>query len=46
QTADVGQGLLVAGVDRAAIQIIASYTEDQFITTNPEQILSMFGQEA
>jgi len=46
QTADVGQGLLIAGVDRAAIQIIASYTEDQFITTNPEQILSMFGQEA
>ncbi|MEK7170775.1 MAG: DUF87 domain-containing protein [Patescibacteria group bacterium] len=46
QTADVGQGLLVAGVDRAAIQIIASYTEDQFITTNPEQILNMFGQEA
>lgn len=46
QTADVGQGLLIAGIDRAAIQIIASYTEDQFITTNPEQILSMFGQEA
>lgn len=45
-TADVGQGLLVAGIDRAAIQIIASYTEDQFITTNPEQILTMFGQEA
>jgi type IV secretory pathway VirB4 component len=45
-TADVGQGLLVAGIDRAAIQIIASYTEDQFITTNPEQILAMFGQEA
>ncbi len=45
-TADVGQGLLVAGIDRAAIQIIASYTEDQFITTNPEQLLAMFGQEA
>lgn len=45
-TADVGQGLLVAGIDRAAIQIIASFTEDQFITTNPEQILMMFGQEA
>jgi type IV secretory pathway VirB4 component len=44
-TADVGQGLLVAGIDRAAIQIIASYTEDQFITTNPEQLLQMFGQE-
>jgi|GEM_PF-36901 len=44
-TADVGQGLLVAGIDRAAIQIIASYTEDQFITTNPEQLLMMFGQE-
>lgn len=44
-SADVGQGLLVAGIDRAAIQIIASYTEDQFITTNPEQLLMMFGQE-
>ncbi|QQG50380.1 MAG: ATP-binding protein [Candidatus Berkelbacteria bacterium] len=44
-SADVGQGLLVAGIDRAAIQIIASYTEDQFITTNPEQLLAMFGQE-
>lgn len=44
-TTDVGQGLLVAGIDRAAIQIIASYTEDQFITTNPEQLLMMFGQE-
>jgi conjugal transfer ATP-binding protein TraC len=45
-TTDVGQGLLVAGIDRAAIQIIASYTEDQFITTDPEQLLMMFGQEA
>jgi hypothetical protein len=45
-SAEVGQGLLIAGVDRAAIQIIASYTEDQFITTNPEQILEQFGQEA
>ncbi|MEK7548791.1 MAG: DUF87 domain-containing protein, partial [Patescibacteria group bacterium] len=42
--ADVGQGLLVAGLDRAAVQIIASYTEDQFITTNPEQLLAMFGR--
>lgn len=44
-SSDVGQGLLISGIDRAAIQIIASYTEDQFITTNPEQILSMFGAE-
>jgi len=45
QTAEVGVGLFVAGRDRAAMEIIASYTEDQFITTNPEQILMMFGQE-
>jgi len=45
QSAEVGVGLFVAGRDRAAIEIIASYTEDQFITTNPEQILMMFGQE-
>jgi len=43
QTCKVGQGILIAGSDRAAIQIIASYTEDQLITTNPEQLMTMFG---
>ncbi len=35
----VGQGLFFAGLKHVAIQIIASYTEDKIVTTNPEQIL-------
>lgn len=37
--AGVGQGLFFAGPNHAAIQIIASYLEDQIITTKPEQVL-------
>ncbi len=36
---DVGQGLFFAGLNRAAIQVVASYLEDKIITTRPEQIL-------
>ncbi len=39
----VGEGLLFAGLKHAAIRIIASYTEDQIVTTNPEQILEAKG---
>jgi type IV secretory pathway VirB4 component len=35
----VGQGLFFAGNKHVAIQVIASYTEDKIITTNPEEIL-------
>jgi hypothetical protein len=35
----VGQGLYFAGMKHVAIQIIASFTEDKIVTTNPEQIL-------
>lgn len=35
----VGQGLFFAGLKHVAIQIIASYTEDKIITTNPEEVL-------
>ncbi|HEY4475406.1 MAG TPA: DUF87 domain-containing protein [Candidatus Paceibacterota bacterium] len=35
----VGQGLFFAGLNRVAIQIVASYLEDKIITTKPEQIL-------
>lgn len=34
----VGQGLFFAGNQHAAIQIIASFTEDKIVTTNPEEI--------
>lgn len=35
----VGQGLFFAGLKHVAIQIIASYTEDKIVTTNPQEIL-------
>ena len=37
--AGVGQGLFIAGLKHAAIQIVPSYFEDKLITTNPEEIL-------
>ncbi len=37
--AEVGQGLFCAGLNRVAIQIVASYLEDKIITTKPEQLL-------
>ncbi|MFA5821212.1 MAG: DUF87 domain-containing protein, partial [Candidatus Gracilibacteria bacterium] len=40
----VGQGLFFAGLKHVAIQVIASYTEDKIVTTNPEEILSAAGQ--
>ncbi|MEK7452789.1 MAG: ATP-binding protein [Patescibacteria group bacterium] len=35
----VGEGIFFAGLKHAAIKVIASYTEDQIITSNPEQLL-------
>ena len=35
----VGQGLFFAGLQHVAIQVIASYSEDKIVTTNPEQLL-------
>ncbi len=39
----VGEGLFFAGLKHVAIKIIPSYTEDQIITTNPEQMLAIKG---
>jgi type IV secretory pathway VirB4 component len=39
----VGEGLFFAGMKHVAIKIIPSYTEDQIITTNPEQMLAIKG---
>ncbi len=36
---EVGQGIMFAGLEHAAIQVIASYSEEKIITTNPEEIL-------
>jgi conjugal transfer ATP-binding protein TraC len=35
----VGQGLFFAGLKHVAIQVIASYTENKIVTTDPEEIL-------
>lgn len=37
----VGEGIFFAGFKHAAIKIVASYTEDQIVTTNPEQLLEI-----
>jgi len=37
--ASIGEGLFFAGLQHVAIQIIASYFEDQIITTSPAQLL-------
>ncbi|HCW32010.1 TPA: conjugal transfer protein TraC [Candidatus Peregrinibacteria bacterium] len=42
----VGQGLFFAGLKHVAIQIIASYSEDKIITTNPKQLLFQQEQQA
>jgi len=39
--AEVGEGIFFAGQKHAAIRVMASYTEDQFITTSPEEILKI-----
>lgn len=36
---NVGQGLFVAGLQHAAIQIVASFLEDKIVTTKPEELL-------
>lgn len=36
----IGQGLFFAGNKHAAIQVIASYGEDQIVTTNPQELLA------
>src|SRR3989339_100331 len=37
----VGEGIFFAGAKHAAIKVVASYTEDQIVTTNPQQLLEM-----
>lgn len=37
----VGEGIFFAGSRHAAIKIVASYTEDQIVTTNPQQLLEI-----
>jgi len=43
---DVGEGLFFAGLNHVAIKIIASYTEEQLITTDPRQLLEIKKEES
>ncbi len=38
---NVGEGIFFAGKKHAAIKVVASYTEDQIITSDPRQILEI-----
>jgi type IV secretory pathway VirB4 component len=38
---DVGEGIFFAGLKHVAIKIIASYMEDQIITTDPKRVLEI-----
>lgn len=38
---DVGEGIFFAGLKHVAIKVIASYTEDQIITSNPSQVMAI-----
>ena len=37
----LGEGIFFAGLKHAAIKIVASYTEDQLITSDPKQLMEM-----
>lgn len=39
--ANIGEGIFFAGLKRAAIKVVASYSEDQVITTDPAQLLEI-----
>lgn len=38
---EVGEGLFFAGTSHAAIKVVASYIEDQIITTDPSQLAAL-----
>jgi len=42
----VGEGIFFAGLKHVAIKIIASYTEDQIITSDPSQVLALRQKKA
>jgi type IV secretory pathway VirB4 component len=39
--AEVGEGLFFAGLKHVAIKVVASYSEDQVITSDPKQLLEI-----
>jgi len=38
---NIGEGIFFAGTKHVAIKVIASYSEDQIITTDPAQLLKI-----
>ncbi len=38
---DVGEGIFFAGLKHVAIKVVASYAEDQIITSDPQQVLAI-----
>ena len=38
---DVGEGIFFAGLKHVAIKVVASYAEDQVITSDPQQLLAI-----
>lgn len=39
--AGIGEGIFFAGQKHVAIKVVASYTEDQIVTTSPQQLLEI-----
>jgi len=39
--ADVGEGIFFAGQKHVAMKVVASYAEDQIVTTSPEEVLKI-----
>ncbi len=39
--ANVGEGIFFAGMNHVLIKIVASYTENRIITSNPEEVLAL-----
>ncbi|MBU0732048.1 ATP-binding protein [Patescibacteria group bacterium] len=42
---NVGEGIFFAGSNHAAVKVVASYTEDQIITSDPKQLLDIEDQK-
>ncbi len=40
-SSNVGEGLFFAGSKRVAVQVVASYAEDQIITSDPEEVIKI-----
>ncbi|MFZ2881449.1 MAG: conjugal transfer protein TraC, partial [Candidatus Moraniibacteriota bacterium] len=38
---NIGEGIFFAGAKHVAIKVVASYSEDQIITTDPSQLLEI-----